>query len=127
MLDLRRREFLKAAGLSAATLLWGSRAIRAAPAETPWSPDRAASWYAEQPWPVGCNYLPAYAVNALEMWQANTFQPEAIARELDWAAGLGMNALRVFLHDLVWRDDGDAFLRGIESLLAIAADRRMKV
>ncbi len=126
MSELRRREFLKAAGLSATALLWGSRTI-SAPAENRWSQDRAASWYQGQPWPVGCNYLPAYAVNELEMWQANTYHPDAIARELDWAAGLGMNALRVFLHNLVWREEGDAFLRRVESFLAIAAERRMKV
>ena len=32
---------------------------------------------AKQPWLVGSNFLPSYAVNELEMWQADTFDPEA--------------------------------------------------
>ena len=45
------------------------------------------------------------------MWQAETFDPETIQRELDWAAEIGMNSVRVFLHDLV----GDADAAGLKS------------
>ena len=41
------------------------------------------------------------------MWQQETFDPETIARELGWAARIGMNTVRVFLHDLVWQADAD--------------------
>ena len=73
-----------------------------------WSAERAWKWHAERPWLLGCNYTPAYAVNQLEMWQAETFDLAAIEREFGWLAGLGMNSLRVFLHDLLW----DAGCRG---------------
>ena len=38
-------------------------------AQTPerWTAERANSWYAQQPWLVGSNYIPADAINELEM------------------------------------------------------------
>ena len=43
-----------------------------------WSVERANQWYAKYPWICGCNYVPATAVNQLEMWQADTFDPKTI-------------------------------------------------
>lgn len=61
------------------------------------------------------------------MWQAATFDPATIDRELGWAAALGMNAVRVYLHDLLWEQDA-AGLRGrIDRFLAIAAGHGMRV
>lgn len=54
------------------------------------------------------------------MWQANTFDPDTIARELGWAAELGFNALRVNLHYLVWKHDPDGMMRRLEWLIATA-------
>jgi len=70
-----------------------------------WPEARAAEWYRAQPWLVGANYTPANAINQLEMWQADTFDPARIDRELGWAEAIGMNTMRVFLHDLVWQQD----------------------
>ena len=42
-----------------------------------WSEKAANDWYAKQPWLVGANYIPATAINELEMWQADTLRPEA--------------------------------------------------
>lgn len=85
-----------------------------------WSAEKANTWYAETPWPVGANFVPSSAVNQLEMWQAETFDPEAIDRELGWAASLGMNAMRVFLHDIAWRTDAEGFFKRVDEYLAIA-------
>ncbi|HAW07118.1 MAG TPA: 1,4-beta-xylanase, partial [Rikenellaceae bacterium] len=54
-----------------------------------WSKHKAGEWYVEQGWISGCDFIPSYAVNQLEMWQAETFDPEVIERELDWAERLG--------------------------------------
>ena len=51
-----------------------------------WTAEEANAWYAKQPWLVGCNFSPSTAINQLEMWQADTFDPETIDRELGWAA-----------------------------------------
>lgn len=85
-----------------------------------WSVERAKAWETRTGWLVGCNYAPAYAINQLEMWQADTFDPAAIARELAWAQSLGFNSVRVFLHDLLWTQDSRGFLRRLERFLKIA-------
>ena len=36
------------------------------------------------------------------MWQAETYDPTTIDRELGWAENIGMNTMRVFLHNLVY-------------------------
>jgi len=93
------------------------------PSEGVWSKERAQQWAERHGWLVGANYLPSTAVNALEMWQRDTFDQATIMRELDWAAELGFNSLRVFLHDLVWRDDRDGLIERMEIFLKIAAER----
>src|SRR5687767_15412666 len=71
-----------------------SAAIAGAPDR--WTPERANAWYKEQPWLVGSNYIPANAINQLEMFQAQTFDPQRIDRELGWAkTQFGMNTMRV--------------------------------
>ncbi|WP_419193765.1 cellulase family glycosylhydrolase [Novipirellula herctigrandis] len=83
----------------------GNRLLEFPTVEGRWPAPKANAWYTEQPWLVGCNYYPATAINQIEMWQASTFDPETIDKELGWAAAIGMNTLRVYLHDLVWADD----------------------
>ena len=53
------------------------------------------------------------------MFQAETFDPDTIGRELTWAADLGLNSIRLFLHDLLWRTD-DTFLDRVEHVLELA-------
>jgi len=85
-----------------------------------WTEGRAAEWYRAQPWLVGANYSPASAINQLEMWQAETFDPARIDKELGWAEAIGMNTMRVFLHDLVWQQDAAGYTRRIGQFLEIA-------
>jgi hypothetical protein len=85
-----------------------------------WSEEKANAWYDARPWLIGCNYLPSTAINQLEMWQAHTFDPETIDRELALAQGLGFNSIRVFLHDIVWAQDSEAYLKRIDQFLSIA-------
>lgn len=87
-----------------------------------WSAEAAQRWWAGQPWPMGCNFTPSTAINQLEMWQAATFDLPRIDAELALAASVGMNAVRVYLHDLLWVDDAPGFLARVEAFLA-AADR----
>ena len=91
-----------------------------------WSESKANDWYRSQPWLVGANYIPATAINELEMWQADTFDPKRIDLELGWASNLGMNTMRVFLHDLVWKQDPAGFRQRIETFLQIAAKHKIK-
>lgn len=91
-----------------------------------WSKQQAAAWYAKQAWPVGSNYLPANAINELEMWQAATFDPARIDTELGWAQQMGMTTMRVFLHDLLWKQDAAGFKQRIDTFLTIAAKHHIK-
>jgi Cellulase (glycosyl hydrolase family 5) len=91
-----------------------------------WTQERANQWYGNQPWLVGSNYIPASAINELEMWQADTFDPKRIDTELGWAEGLGMNTMRVFLHDLLWKQDKEGFKRRIDTFLSICNKHKIK-
>jgi hypothetical protein len=92
-----------------------------------WSIAEANAWYAKQPWLTGANFIPADAINELEMWQASTFDPAEIDRELGWAQReFGMNTMRVFLHDLAWKQDPEGFKQRIDQFLAIAARHGIK-
>jgi len=85
-----------------------------------WTEQRISDWYKEQGWLFGCNYAPSSAVNQLEMWEADTFDPATIDRELGWAGNLGFNSVRVFLHNLLWEHDAEGLLERMEKFLSIA-------
>lgn len=86
-----------------------------------WTPAQADAWYAKQQWLVGANYTTSNAINQLAMFQAETFDPEAIDRELRWAhEQFGMNTMRVYLHDLLWQQDPQGFLKRVDTFLSIA-------
>ena len=87
-----------------------------------WTAESAQAWHKALPWQIGCNFTPSYAINQLEMWQAESFDIVAIDSELALAAGLGMNAVRVYLHDLLWAQDSKGFVSRLDAYLA-AADR----
>jgi hypothetical protein len=91
-----------------------------------WSEKQAAEWSAKQPWLVGSNYIPATAINELEMWQAETFDPKRIDLELGWAETIGLNTMRVFLHDLPWQQDPQGFQKRIETFLQIADKHKIR-
>jgi hypothetical protein len=95
-------------------------AVSQAASSERWTRKAARAWYKSQPWIVGSNFIPANAINELEMWQADTFDPAEIDKELGWAEGLGMNSMRVFLHDLLWKQDPEGFKKRINTFLEIS-------
>ena len=104
-------------------LLLGS----AVSAEPRWSREKASEWYRKTGWLVGCNYGPRTAVNQLEMWQKETWDPASIDQELGWAESLGFNSVRVFLHDLLWTKDRSGFTRRMDEFMKIADRRKIGV
>jgi hypothetical protein len=101
--------------------------VRSANAPRPWSTQRADAWYAKQVWLVGSNFIPSTAINELEMWQAATFDLPTIDRELGWAEGLGMNTMRVFLHNLAWKQDRAGFLDRMDKFLQVADKHHIRI
>lgn len=85
-----------------------------------WPAEQAKAWMAARPYQAGGNYLPSTAINQLEMWQPETFDPATIDRELGWAHDLGFNTMRVFLHNIPWRDDPKGFLQRVDTFLGFA-------
>lgn len=106
-------------------LLLLSQLAFAAPSQK-WTEAQAREWYAKLPWLVGSNYNPASAINELEMWQADTFDPKRIDLELGWAEDLGMNTMRVYLHDLLWQQDAEGFKRRLDTFLGLCAKHKIK-
>ncbi|RTY84080.1 1,4-beta-xylanase [Flavobacterium sp. LS1P28] len=92
-----------------------------------WTKEQANSWYAKQPWLVGANYNPSTAINQLEMWQEDTFDPKRIDEELGWAEQIGMNTMRVYLHDLLHKDDAEGLYKRMNLFLAIADKHHIKI
>ena len=91
-----------------------------------WTEKAANEWYVKHPWLVGSNYTPASAINELEMWQADTFDRPGIDKELSWAESIGLNTMRVFLHDLTWQQDPAGFKKRIDTFLQIAEKHHIK-
>ena len=93
---------------------------------TRWTQERAWEWYGEQPWLVGANFNPSTAINQLEFWQEDTFDPETIDKELRWSSDLGMNLHRVYLHNLLWEQDSIGFLNRLDHYLTLADKYQIK-
>src|SRR3954463_7218122 len=85
-----------------------------------WSIEKANAWYQQHPWITGANFLPSTAINQLEMWQAESFDPTTIDRELGWAQDIGFNTMRVFLHSVAWKQDHQGFKNRVDQFLRIA-------
>lgn len=96
-------------------------------AESSWPTEKANAWYRSQGWLVGCNFIPSTAINQVEMWQADTFDPTTIDRELGWAEQLGFTSVRVFLHDLLWQQDSKGFLQRLATFLSLADKHHIRV
>ena len=108
------------ASVLVAGVLFLSLASGGATAQIRWTEEEANTWNKEHSWLVGCNFIPSTAINQLEMWQADTFDPVTIDRELGWAEGLGFTSVRVFLHNLLWQQDSKGFLTRMDEFLSIA-------
>lgn len=115
---------IKAIALAALPAL----ALFASPAEARdmWTKSEAHGWYDKQPWLVGANYNPRTAINQFEMWQAETWDPETIDQELGWAESIGMNTMRVYLHNLLWENDPEGLKKRMNEFLEIAAKHNIR-
>jgi hypothetical protein len=93
---------------------------------TRWTEAKANAWYLQQPWLVGANYVPSDAINQLEMFQADTWNPTLNDKELGLAESVGMNTMRVFLQDQLWSQDPAGFTRRLNEFLALCSKHHIK-
>jgi len=91
-----------------------------------WTKEKAKDWYGKQEWIVGADFLPSTAINQLEMFQAASFDTATINKELGWAEEIGMNTMRVYLHDLLWQQDSTGFMKRLDTFLTIADKHKIK-
>jgi hypothetical protein len=115
---------LKFASILSLCLL-GASAVHAQP-RARWTEKQANDWYARQPWLVGANYIPSDAINQLEMFQADTFNPALNDKELGLGESIGMNTMRVFLQDQLWQQDPEGFKKRLDAFLTIAAKHHIR-
>ena len=95
-------------------------------AQERWSKEKAHAWYAEHDWITGANFIPSTAINQLEMWQEDTFDRQTIDRELGYAAGIGFNTMRVYLHSLAYKADHEGFKKRVNTYLSLADKHKIK-
>jgi hypothetical protein len=86
-----------------------------------WTKEKANAWYQTKGWLRGSDFIPSTAINQLEMWQAASFDPATIDRELGYAQSIGLNCMRVFLHHVAWQVDPPGFKKRLHQYLALAA------
>ena len=55
-----------------------------------------------------------------------TFDPATIDRELGWAQIIGVNTVRVFLHNALWNEDSEGLLGRMDKFLTIAASHNIR-
>ncbi len=91
-----------------------------------WNVKKAQHWANRIGWLRGANFQPSTAINQLEMFQAESFDTATINRELGWAADLGFNCMRVYLHHLAWETDPIGFKKRLDVYLNISRQHGIK-
>jgi hypothetical protein len=94
---------------------------------TQWTIEQARAWGEGQRWRTGCNFYPSSAINQIEMWQAESFDPVTIKREMGWMQDVGMSVARIYLHDLAYEADPEGFKERMRLVLDIAASHGIVV
>ena len=97
------------------------------PVKAQWTAEQARQWWSETEWPVGCCYVPTYAINQFEMWQEDTFNPDVLDKEMALCESLGFNIVRVYLHEMLWFQDKEGFKSRISEFLEIASRHGVRV
>ena len=94
---------------------------RVAVGDSQWTTAQAWNWYNSIGQIRGVNYVPSTAQNTTAFWQASTFDPTTISRELGWAHADGINSVRVNLQYLVWESDPTGLIQRMNQFLSIAS------
>ena len=92
-----------------------------------WSVEKAQTWWDGQEWPVGCCFVPSYAINQFEMWQPETFNLPVLDKEFGLCEELGFNLVRIYLHEELWFADAEGFKDRIRQVLDLTQKHGIKV
>ena len=89
------------------------------------APAVAASAPDDFSWLRGANHVPSYARNDVQTWM--NYDPAVVDRDLDHAARLKLNCVRVFLQVAVYERDPKRFLENFESFLRLCEKHRIQM
>lgn len=86
-----------------------------------WTCEQAWEWRENHPWTVGCNYIPGCCINGTEIWQEEGFEEvlKTMQREIELAASIGMNSVRMLMPFHVWKHQRKGFLERLERVLEL--------
>lgn len=88
-----------------------------------WPAEKAEKWALSRGYQAGVNFIPSNAINQLEMFQSQSYDPITIDRELGYAQSVGFNTLRVFLHNILWDEGPQDLLKRLDGFLTISSNR----
>lgn len=92
-----------------------------------WANEKSWQWYNEQEWIIGANFTPNTAINQIEFWQEDTYDPITIDRELGYARDIGFNTMRVYLHYLVWVRNPEEMKKRMDDFLSISERHGIRI
>ena len=115
---MKRNQFLLTCSL-ACVVLAGLVGCGPKQPATRWTEQQAKEWYSRQGWLSGCDYIPATAINQIEMWSKDTYDAQQIDKELAWAEDLGFKTLRVYLSSVVYQNDASGMKKRMDDFLSI--------
>lgn len=108
--------------LAAGSMAYGKKKVASV-----WTTQKANEWSAKYDWIRGCNFIPSTAINQIEMWQAESFDPKTIDKELGWAQELGFNTMRVYLSSVVYENEPKGMLERMDQFLKMANSHGIKI
>ena len=85
-----------------------------------WSKEKAWEYWNNNPWMVGCNYVPSLTPG-LSLWHEDTIDEilPSVHKELALMQELGFNTVRMFLDFDIWYHEKDIFFDRIDRVLTI--------
>ena len=75
---------------------------------------------------VGTNFTNSSAVSQLQMWSEFDKWKVQIDQEMGYAQSIGLNSLRVYIHNIPYDNDKEAFLGHIEEFLVLSDQHGIK-
>lgn len=87
-----------------------------------WTKERAWEWYNSRKWLRGCNFMGSDCANRIDQWQELGFEErlKTADEELELAASIGYNSIRIILEFIVWDQEHDGFMERLDRYLDTA-------
>lgn len=93
-----------------------------------WSKEKAWKFWNENPWMIGCNYVPS-ETPGLSLWHEDTIEEilPSVRKELALMQDIGFNTVRMFLDISLWYFERDKYLDRMDRILSIFDEYGIKL